>query len=590
MIADGIINAAALGTTVASGVEQVIGSVGGGSACYVSAREIDTEFRVKVDDLESGLGLGECSEDMYVLLELYSAGTKLCDTAYTARCRSSCSETGRVRWQQWVKFPIRYCDLPLDALLCLTVWSSRSSEPVGGTCTYLCSTRGQFKRGLRRLLLHKGLHADGTEPSTTLGKIRDKTFVVSTEKRIVQFNLNQLSRVDWLDRVTFKEINDVKRRLRAGAAGDAFLLVDFPIFSMPVFHVSLSSPIPANYQPVPNGGLVTVRDPGIELCDNPCEQKAVQIMKSQHLAVDPDLKPNAAQHSKIQAILRYSPLRAPTSEDGDLLWRFRYFLSKNKLGFTKFMRCVDWTDPREENMAKQLIAGWGGLKLEDCLELLSVPFRGIAHVRDHAVARLDEETIDTLLSVILQLVQALRYDPDPLNSTLLTLLVARASENFHFCSQLYWYATVETHAANDIASVYKRVNQKLRQSIPTNFRAQLDKQVEVVKTLARVQADAGSASSRPKKKERCVAIIKEGSCGVKDCFALSPHGGSTSHSGEGGRAGGMLAGLGKNIATAKASVANLVHSDTKKEEHADPEADAAQSVCTSSSSFVFLSL
>eukprot|EP01061_Rhynchopus_euleeides_P013435 TRINITY_DN23468_c0_g1_i1.p1 TRINITY_DN23468_c0_g1~~TRINITY_DN23468_c0_g1_i1.p1 ORF type:complete len:900 (+),score=411.71 TRINITY_DN23468_c0_g1_i1:93-2792(+) len=558
-MADGLVNPAALG----HGLGDVAGGAASGrGASFVSSSDIDEAFRIKIDHLEGTPVAGGSSdddtlddEDLYAVVELWSGGEKLCASAHTSRCRALPTSSGKRRWQQWLLFPVKFCDLPIDTVLCCTVWSSAADEPFGGTSTYVFSTRGQLKRSSRRLLLHRGKVADGHEPSTTFGRIAEKSFAVRTEKRVVQYNLNELGRVDWLDRVTSAEIS-LLRSQSAVSQSDAFLLVDFPVFPTPVFNLSLSQPVPPNYQPVPNGGLVTMRDPDIDLADsNPCEVKAVKIMKSQHLAVDPDLKPNAAQYTKIQGILRYTPLKNPSPEDGTLLWHFRYFLSRNKLGFTKFMRCVDWADPKEERMAKQLIPGWGGLTLEDCLEVLGSTFKGITAVRNHAVARLDEESVETLQGLLLQLVQALRYEKDPLSSNLLDLLLSRAAKNWGLCSYLYWYAAVETHEANELSAIFKKVTVKLKNHIPPLFRARLTKQVELMKCLGALQTETNAcSSSRTKKKERAAQIVREGGCGLRELFANSV---DPSHAHEG--RGGLLS-FGKSVAaSAKTSMANLAH-------------------------------
>ena len=556
MIADGLVNATSLG----SGVGDVMASgevaQGAGGPVYAASIDVEEEFRVRLEEVEVGAaeaGVGP-EDDMFVVVQLFSAGIELCAPAHTNRSRSVPTSTGKYRWKQWIRFPIKYCDLSLDTLVCFTLYSSASSEPYGATSSYVFSSRGQIKRSKRRLQIHPDVKADGGEFSTTLGKIRNKSFALKTEKRVVQYNLNELGRVEWLDRVAGAKIAELKRT--EDAHREACLVIDFPVFGLPVFNLSVHSPIAGSYQPVPNGGLVTLRDAGIEHAENPCEHKAVKILKFQHLAVDPDLKPNAAQYAKIQAILRLSPLAPPATEDGNLLWHFRFFLSKNKLGFCKFMRCVDWGDVKEEGMARSLISGWGGLTLDDCLELLGGYFKGISPVRNHAVTRLGEESIDTLTGILLQLVQALRYDKDPLNSTLLDLLLTHSAKDWELCSWLYWYATVETHEGNELGAMYKRVCHKITVSIPALFKARLERQVQLMKCLATLQAEiSSSSSSRSKKKDKAISIVTDGGCGLKELFSGADHEGAG-----GGQHGGGFVNFGKSIAaSAKSGMAHLTH-------------------------------
>ena len=554
MIADGLVNATSL-----SGVGDAMPSEvahGAGGPVYAASADVEEEFRVRLEEVEVG---GETvvgpDDDMLIVVQLFASGVELCAPAHTNRSRSVPTSTGKYRWNQWIRFPIKYRDLSVDTLVCFTLYSSASSEPFGATSSYVFSSRGQMKRSKRRLQIHPDVPADGGEFSTTLGNIRDKSFALKTEKRVVQYNLNELGRVEWLDRVAGAKIAELKRTEEKQR--EACLVIDFPVFGIPVFNLSVHAPIPMSYQPIPNGGLVTLRDAGIEHAENPCEHKAVKILKFQHLAVDPDLKPNATQYAKIQAILRLSPLAPPATEDGNLLWHFRFFLSKNKLGFCKFMRCVDWGDAKEEGMARSLISGWGGLTLDDCLELLGGYFKGISPVRNHAVTRLGEESIATLTGILLQLVQALRYDKDPLNSTLLDLLLKHSTKDWELCSWLYWYATVETHEGNELGAMYIKVCRKITTSIPTLFKARLEKQVQLMKCLAALQTEINASSStRTKKKDKAVSIVSDGGCGLKELFS------GTDHEIAGGHGGGGFVNFGKSIAaSAKSSMANLKHSN-----------------------------
>ena len=45
--------------------------------------------------------------------------------------------------------------------------------------------------------------------------------------------------------------------------------------------------------------------------------------------------------------MRYSPTKSLTSREKDLIWRFRFFLQKNRKALTFFLKCVNWKDPGE---------------------------------------------------------------------------------------------------------------------------------------------------------------------------------------------------------------------------------------------------
>lgn len=47
-----------------------------------------------------------------------------------------------------------------------------------------------------------------------------------------------------------------------------------------------------------------------------------------------------------------------SSEQKELLWRYRYALTKEKKALTKFLICVDWNDKQEAQQAVELIGEW----------------------------------------------------------------------------------------------------------------------------------------------------------------------------------------------------------------------------------------
>ena len=157
-----------------------------------------------------------------------------------------------------------------------------------------------------------------------------------------------------------------------------------------------------------------------------------------------------------------------------MVWKFRYYLSREKKALTKFLKCVFWNDEQEGRQAVELMGMWADVDVEDSLELLSSSFLH-ASVRAHAVkqlAKADDEVgplhrfslispTQELQLFLLQLVQALKYErvtgvslesstssglllqEDPSNSPLVTFLVDRATKNESLAIFLYWYISVE---------------------------------------------------------------------------------------------------------------------------------------------------
>ena len=48
-------------------------------------------------------------------------------------------------WNEWLRLPVKYCDLPRDSMLCLTIWDIYGTGeiiPVGGTTILLFGKYG----------------------------------------------------------------------------------------------------------------------------------------------------------------------------------------------------------------------------------------------------------------------------------------------------------------------------------------------------------------------------------------------------------------------------------------------------------------
>lgn len=136
-----------------------------------------------------------------------------------------------ISWNEWITFPIRYCDLPLSSQITFTVWDiagPRSAAPVGGTTFRLfgkkwlvnlhfsssnishgnsCRT---LRRGKHRLLLWPGIEADGCVDSATPSKIPGATDEMGRlEKLVKKYERGDLPKSEWLDKITFRKMEEV---------------------------------------------------------------------------------------------------------------------------------------------------------------------------------------------------------------------------------------------------------------------------------------------------------------------------------------------------------------------------------------------
>lgn len=244
------------------------------------------------------------------------------------------------------------------------------------------------------------------------------------------------------------------------------------------------------------GRLVRVYDPEVGQRDNPAESKHRRLVRSQHRhgILDKDLKPNAKTRDELNNILEYSPTQVLSPEEKDLVWKFRYHLTRDKRALTKFVKSVNWQDLSESKQAVQVLSKWSDVDVDDALELLGPTFDNAA-VRAYAVKRLHKADDDELLLYLLQLVQALKFEPISTqanqdatqDSSLARFLISRAVNNFVLGNYFYWYVMVECDDTSDDQPPEAR---KMFQKVAYDFMAELVKQPDGHDTRKRLLRQA----------------------------------------------------------------------------------------------------
>lgn len=141
--------------------------------------------------------------------------------------------------------PVAYSDLPRDAQLCITLFDCAGPGrqlPVGGTTISLFGKHGVFRQGMLDLRVWPGVEADGNYPTSTPGKARDhgKEQMQRLAKLAKKHRNGQMSKVDWLDRLTFREIELINEREKR-ASEYLYLMLEFPEVTMDNILVGIHS-------------------------------------------------------------------------------------------------------------------------------------------------------------------------------------------------------------------------------------------------------------------------------------------------------------------------------------------------------------
>ncbi|XP_037955431.1 phosphatidylinositol 3-kinase catalytic subunit type 3 [Teleopsis dalmanni] len=347
-----------------------------------------------------------------VRMQIFNKGRPYCLPVTT----SYKSFTKRWSWNEWITLPLQFSDLPRTALLVLTILDCAGAGQttiIGGTSITLFGKNGMFRQGMYDLRVWLGIEGDGNGCTPGKGKESSKSQMQRLGKLAKKHRNGQIQKVDWLDRLTFREIEVINEREKR-LSDYMFLMIEFPTIVVDDYYnysiVYFETEGDKNYKFISKPKLVTVPDTEI-LQENLVERKHHRLARSERSRIsDRDAKPTASIRDQLHTIVyRYPPTYVLSSEEQDLLWKFRFYLSSHKKALTKFLKCINWETPAEVMQALSLLAKWAPMDVEDALELLSPAFKH-HQVRKYAISRLAQAPDEDLLLYLLQLVQALKYE------------------------------------------------------------------------------------------------------------------------------------------------------------------------------------
>jgi phosphatidylinositol 3-kinase len=401
--------------------------------------------------------------------------------------------------------------------------------------------------------------------------------------------MGEITENKWLDQMVFRQIEKMERqsvkdstkpKTSAGGSKDNkqgqlcadgdpdhidgafFLYIELPRFDHPIVFTDHEYPAPplssikaahtqagaVNFKPPPEvqlgpgihsegnghsdteGGratkLIQVYDPEVGYADNPAEAKHRRLIRGQRNALDRDLKPNPKMRDFLNKVLSYGPTVELSDKEKDEIWRFRHHLTRDKRALTKLAKSVNWNEPAESRQAIALLPKWAEIDVDDALELLGPSVRN-PEMRTYAVDRLRKADDEELLLYLLQLVQALKFEPpvmarnehDP-DSSLASFVIARSAANFKLGNFLYWYLMVEM---DEEAPTQDAENRKLFARVSYDFMQELERtptgqarrkillrQAEFITVLSKISKDVvNSRADRTKKTEQLKKFLAD---------------------------------------------------------------------------------
>jgi phosphatidylinositol 3-kinase len=167
--------------------------------------EIDLEERLENVFLDFACRQIE-PNDIYVTCQLWARGRTITMPVQTTH---KSPKNGKFAWNEWLHFPVKIRDLPLEATLLFTMWGARDSRKphaLGGSSLPLFDGTNVLNTGRVKLYIWPNQAANAF---STPYKAPLQTDLDRIESIMGDYERGELPRVDWLDKLSFREIERI---------------------------------------------------------------------------------------------------------------------------------------------------------------------------------------------------------------------------------------------------------------------------------------------------------------------------------------------------------------------------------------------
>ena len=274
--------------------------------------------------------------------------------------------------------------------------------------------------------------------------------------------------------------------------------------------------------------------------DNPITEKFLILSRISDDAFARDIKPFPNEAKRIEELLNTPDFIKLEDSDIILFWKYRYSLLNKKNSLTKILNSVKWGEAKLENeFIKNILSNWNQIEISEILYMLSFKFcmnpiyvkniyPKMQEVRQFAVKGLEKLHNTEINFILLQLVQALRYE-DESNSPLRKFLIKRCGSQIELATSFYWFLRVEGDDTGVIKSndelirmitTYKLIIEEFEKSLSEEISEKINSQVILRKKLIEISNELSKVSKAENKIKRLINVIKKD--GVVDMHKLNP--------------------------------------------------------------------
>jgi phosphatidylinositol-4,5-bisphosphate 3-kinase len=370
----------------------------------ISMWDIQRPFRVKIYGLDGILpaSTNELNDSMlYIVAQLFHGGASI-----SSKCFTRAVPFGKEpRWNQYITFDVRTCDLPRETIIVFTVYERQGFNP-------------------KDPLLTLPYNTINTPPPQSACNILDKDVPLYHVKGPILGYQSDLKHGRYALRMWEGPSVVNSPPVENVSAGEAMMNDVLISFGLDKYTLPVVFP--------PEGSVPP-----------PFMQK--------HLAEWEDairkkyLNENWKDEGQLKRILATDPLHEMTEREKFFLWENRTKLTRDPKALIKFMLSVPWhVGPQAVHVAHTLMREWVPPDPIDALELLDYNFAD-ARVRQYAVNRLNELGDNELSDFLLQLVQTLKYELYH-DCALSRFLLQRGLRSTHIVGHiLFWHLKAEMH-------------------------------------------------------------------------------------------------------------------------------------------------
>ena len=312
----------------------------------------------------------------------------------------------------------------------------------------------------------------------------DNNYFYNTEEKEPQLKTEEMKNYDW-------KLNELLSN-----TDNSYIVVRFPYFNNQViyeegiledgkdediFEQNMNNWV---YDSSINNGIKSFMDKS-----NPITDKIINFSK------DEEIKLNPEDRKIIEQLLNKPDFFELKNKE--IFWKNRYGLLRNdtRYALTKIMNSVEWGNvPREKEFVENILENWKTIELCDILYMLSRKFSinkiyindaGITNnltymkmIRRFAIKHLSKHSITELNFILLQLVQAIRYENisiESIKSPLVNFLINQSKIDLNFASSFYWFIECESQCNEKNNNMNEEKMAKIYNSIKEYFKVEMKK-------------------------------------------------------------------------------------------------------------------